>query len=141
MNSVNWRRWGIEPGYRSAQGHWLRCSAASLRLVQHAMQRPRAAAPAYEDVWVIDKGGTRPITEPSLLRLEDGATLAAGSYLARDLPLGYHELEELKSGKRTRLIVTPGQCYLPEDLRTWGWAVQLYALRSKKSWGMGDLGD
>jgi len=105
------------------------------------MQRPRAAAPAYEDVWVIDQGETRPITEPSLLRLEDGTTLPAGTYLARDLPLGYHELEDLKSGRRTRLIVTPGQCYLPDHLRTWGWAVQLYAVRSKKSWGMGDLGD
>src|SRR5262249_3280998 len=45
------------------------------------------------------------------------------------------------TGERTRIIVTPGRCWLPEDLSSWGWAVQLYALRSKKSWGMGDLGD
>ncbi|HEX2180574.1 MAG TPA: 4-alpha-glucanotransferase, partial [Actinomycetota bacterium] len=38
-------------------------------------------------------------------------------------------------------IVSPGTCHLPEDLRTWGWAVQLYALRSSQSWGMGDLSD
>ena len=25
--------------------------------------------------------------------------------------------------------------------RTWGWAIQLYALRSRDSWGIGDLGD
>src|SRR6476469_7949298 len=103
MNTVNWRSWGIDPGYRSALGKWHNAREASLRLVQRAMQRPRAAAPAYADVWVIDKGETRPITEPSLLRLEDGTTLAAGGYLPRDLPLGYHELEELKNGKRTRL--------------------------------------
>jgi len=39
------------------------------------------------------------------------------------------------------LIVTPGRCHLPAELRTWGWAVQLYALRSARSWGMGDLAD
>jgi 4-alpha-glucanotransferase len=29
----------------------------------------------------------------------------------------------------------------PAPERTWGWAVQLYALRSKDSWGAGDLAD
>lgn len=32
-------------------------------------------------------------------------------------------------------------CHFPRKLRTWGWAVQLYAARSQKSWGIGDLGD
>lgn len=141
MHSVNWRRWGIEPGYRAALGRWQGAPEASLRLVRRSMQRPRSGRPAYVDVWVIDRGETRPIAEPSALHLEDGTTVPAGSYLSRDLPLGYHELEDQKSGARTRLIITPGQCYLPDNLHTWGWAVQLYALRSKKSWGMGDLGD
>ena len=34
-----------------------------------------------------------------------------------------------------------GACYLPEDMRIWGWAVQLYSTRSASSWGIGDLGD
>ncbi|HEY1419500.1 MAG TPA: 4-alpha-glucanotransferase [Candidatus Dormibacteraeota bacterium] len=29
----------------------------------------------------------------------------------------------------------------PAPARTWGWAVQLYSLRSKASWGVGDLAD
>jgi 4-alpha-glucanotransferase len=33
------------------------------------------------------------------------------------------------------------RCFLPEGMRTWGWAVQLYSLRSERSWGMGDYGD
>ncbi len=37
--------------------------------------------------------------------------------------------------------MTPGKCWLPQDLRTWGWAVQLYAARSRESWGIGDFGD
>src|SRR5262249_24504876 len=28
-----------------------------------------------------------------------------------------------------------------DDLRTWGFAAQLYASRSRQSWGIGDLGD
>ena len=31
-------------------------------------------------------------------------------------------------------------CWSPPE-RTWGWAVQLYALRSRDSWGVGDLAD
>ena len=30
---------------------------------------------------------------------------------------------------------------LPEPPEAWGWMLQLYALQSAGSWGMGDLGD
>jgi 4-alpha-glucanotransferase len=36
--------------------------------------------------------------------------------------------------------VSPDPC-TPPPKRAWGWAVQLYALRSKDSWGVGDLAD
>ena len=39
-----------------------------------------------------------------------------------------------------RLIVSPGRCSPPPG-RSWGWAVQVYALHSAGSWGMGDFGD
>lgn len=42
------------------------------------------------------------------------------------------------------LIVTPDSCYMPEQLRTgktWGIALNLYALRSERNWGVGDFGD
>jgi 4-alpha-glucanotransferase len=32
-------------------------------------------------------------------------------------------------------------CYLPPEPRLWGWAAQLYAVRSRRSWGVGDLDD
>jgi len=35
----------------------------------------------------------------------------------------------------------PARCYLPEERQAWGWATQLYALRSRRSWGRGDLDD
>src|SRR6266566_3719236 len=142
MASVNWRRWGIEPGYKNALGVWKTSPPASLGLAKASMDErfaPRGLA--YRDVWVVAQGDTRAITEPSELRLEDGTTEPSGSYLRRDLPLGYHELESNETGERTRIIVTPERCWLPDDFSAWGWAVQLYALRSKKSWGIGDLGD
>ena len=33
------------------------------------------------------------------------------------------------------------RCYLPPGRQSWGWAAQLYAVRSRRSWGIGDLGD
>ena len=36
--------------------------------------------------------------------------------------------------------LSPDPCQ-PAPRRTWGWSVQLYALRSKSSWGVGDLAD
>jgi 4-alpha-glucanotransferase len=137
----SFRRWGIEPGYRSALGAWLPSPPASLRRVRDAMEERGQRTATYVDVWVLGAGENRPVAEPSELRLESGDVLRASSYLPRDMPLGYHELVGLETGARTRVIVTPGQCFLPDDLFTWGFAVQLYAVRSRKSWGMGDLSD
>jgi 4-alpha-glucanotransferase len=142
MDTVNWAKWGIEPGYRSALGEWQASAPAALASVRAAMQTQAPVhGRTYRDVWVIGQGGTQPIEQSSTLHLEDGTVEPAGSYLRRDLPLGYHEIESHETGERTRIIVTPERCWLPDDLSTWGWAVQLYAVRSKKSWGMGDLGD
>ena len=60
-------------------------------------------------------------------------------------PLGYHRLRLAAAGEAAaRLIVAPLQCHLPSDDTTrkyWGIAAQLYALRSRKDWGVGDFGD
>jgi 4-alpha-glucanotransferase len=59
--------------------------------------------------------------------------------------LGYHRLHLPSLDAATVLIVTPRQCHLPEHLadggRCWGIAVQLYALRSARNWGIGDFTD
>jgi 4-alpha-glucanotransferase len=54
------------------------------------------------------------------------------------LPLGYHWLAT--GSHRRRLIVSPGSCVRPER-RSWGWTAQLYATRSRASWGIGDFAD
>jgi 4-alpha-glucanotransferase len=79
----------------------------------------------------------------------------AGSWITRrrfelgvDLPPGYHEFEAKISGgaaERCLLIVSPPTCYEPAAIvagaRLWGVAVQLYTLRSRTNWGMGDFHD
>ncbi|MGH8751048.1 MAG: 4-alpha-glucanotransferase [Burkholderiales bacterium] len=70
-----------------------------------------------------------------------------------DLPhtpgCGYHRFELAGDGltlnESMSLIVAPLTCYQPPVLsginRVWGLAVQLYALRSRRNWGMGDYSD
>jgi 4-alpha-glucanotransferase len=78
-----------------------------------------------------------------------------GSWITRrrfelpiDLPSGYHELEAKVAGgtaDRCLLIISPPRCYEPASIiagrRLWGIAVQLYTLRSRENWGIGDFND
>jgi (1->4)-alpha-D-glucan 1-alpha-D-glucosylmutase len=69
--------------------------------------------------------------------------------LPADLPLGYHTIAVTFEGARadSRLIVAPPKCFQPwcedaeDDGRYWGMAVQLYALRTPRNWGIGDFSD
>ncbi len=82
---------------------------------------------------------------------EDGASRLVETRphtLPSDLPLGYHSLE-IKVGSSPipatcAVIVTPDRIDFPDRLRTprpWGLMAQLYSVRSKESWGIGDLVD
>ena len=58
----------------------------------------------------------------------------------------YYDLTVTVAGKKYHsvLAVTPDSCYLPSVVREqkiWGFAVQLYALTSKRNWGVGDFSD
>ncbi len=85
---------------------------------------------------VVREGSSRPLREPGTITLEDG-TVAEASEIPADLPLGWHRLTV--GGQDVTLVVVPDR--LPEPPETWGWMLQLYALHSAASWGMGDLGD
>jgi 4-alpha-glucanotransferase len=79
--------------------------------------------------------------EPYQIEAEDGTVFDTSNDLPRELPPGYHTLRRLDDGAGTRLILVPPSCHLPDELRGWAWAVQLYAARSAASWGIGDLAD
>ncbi|KKO45088.1 4-alpha-glucanotransferase [Arsukibacterium ikkense] len=83
----------------------------------------------------------------------DRQQLADTEYLAFKLSLdvaleqGYHQLT-LSDGQQQyqqHLIVTPGRCFQLQDQatlhKTMGPAIQLYALRSSRNWGIGDFAD
>ncbi|MEO8158615.1 MAG: malto-oligosyltrehalose synthase [Betaproteobacteria bacterium] len=61
------------------------------------------------------------------------------------LPAGYHALALDDIEPTTLLVAAPPRCYSPPALaeggRVWGPALQLYALRSERNWGIGDFGD
>jgi 4-alpha-glucanotransferase len=63
------------------------------------------------------------------------------------LPLGYHRLELFAGAASAEvgLIVAPAACYLHPELqsgaRSWGLTTQLYGLRSRRDWGIGDFTD
>ena len=72
------------------------------------------------------------------------------------LPQGYHQFA-IKTADSLEtvsmlLVITPSSCYMPSILqqqpdtdpkysKVWGPAVQLYAVHSKRNWGMGDFTD
>ncbi|WP_440875282.1 4-alpha-glucanotransferase [Thalassotalea sp. PLHSN55] len=77
--------------------------------------------------------------------------LATAEFTKYQMPLpslaqGYHQLT-VSFGKQTAtcpLIYAPQKCYRPEQAskeKVWGYAAQLYSLRSDNNWGMGDFGD
>jgi 4-alpha-glucanotransferase len=88
--------------------------------------------------------GTGPRTVPgaSLLESEDGAVTDLHGELPSDLTPGWYRLTGRDARGRdmdSTVVVAPPR--LPAAPPTWGWMLQLYAVHSASSWGIGDLGD
>ncbi|MGH3788386.1 MAG: 4-alpha-glucanotransferase [Pseudonocardiaceae bacterium] len=96
-----------------------------------------ANQPGLPATVVLRRGQCRELPMPGVLTDEWGAHTPFGETLPADLAPGWYSLT---SGDRhtTVLVAAPA---LPESPRTWGWMLQLYALRSGRSWGIGDLAD
>ena len=104
---------------------------------------------------LLENGGVREVrqgedlTEP---RTIDGHQIGQATFIIdANTPLGYHTLRarvnyhddpEIRE-ESTTLIVAPNS--LPQgklaNNRAWGVMAQLYSVRSKESWGLGDLND
>ena len=104
-----------------------------------ALEATRTAANALHlpPTVVLRRGTSRALPGPGVVTTEDGQRLDVGATVPDDLPLGWHRLA---CGEQdVTLVVVPRR--LPAPPPTWGWMLQLYALHSADSWGMGDLGD
>ena len=130
--------WGIAPGYHDISGQWRRpqpaTEAALLTAMGASAEEPETRAGAL----VVRSGDQRKVPEPELVT-EDGARLRLQGHLPAELPLGYHLLRGERHERR--LVVNPGECCLPDGLHGFGFVVQLYALLSAASAGIGDLAD
>ncbi len=64
--------------------------------------------------------------------------------ISSDLDIGYYaiKLQSKNKSYESTLIVAPQKCYVKEgNKKYWGFALQLYALKSKNNWGVGDFSD
>ena len=96
----------------------------------------------YHGSWILDVDHAVDETE-----LDGKRRLRFRLPLEANTGLGYHRLflqlpnAELESV----LIVAPRACYLPETIedgnKSWGVSLQLYSLRSRRNWGVGDFTD
>jgi 4-alpha-glucanotransferase len=132
--------WGVAQGYHDISGRWVEPEPESVSRVLASLGAG-APEPPPSPVRFVEQGSAPEVEEPCEVVTEDGARLAASERLPADLEPGYHRLYRLRDDASWLLVVTPRRCYFPEELRAWGWAAQLYAVRSRSSWGFGDLAD
>lgn len=83
-------------------------------------------------------GSTHTVPGARLLVGEDGTQIEVEDSLPVDLPVGWYRLHT-SQGQEVTLVAAPPK--VPTAPVSWGWMLQLYALRSARSWGIGDLGD
>ncbi|HEY6749420.1 MAG TPA: 4-alpha-glucanotransferase [Mycobacteriales bacterium] len=74
--------------------------------------------------------GPSPVAGPVTLESGETVTVAVGD----PLPFGVHRAGDVP------LVVAPSSLPWSGD-RLWGWQIQLYQLRSARSWGIGDYAD
>ncbi len=129
-------RWGIDDRYVDAGGETRSIRPETIELLRERIGTPPSDRP--EPPVVARPGDPVPGGRSSLV-LENGETREVQDAFPADLPFGYHAMIG-SAGRSRRLIFGPGRAHLP-DRRMWGWAVQVYSLRSERSWGMGDLDD
>src|SRR4051812_45598167 len=156
-------QWGVDREYRDARGELRTSPPDALAKILDALgsadaspdsalpstfilRRGRPLQPSMPDLppdtvigWRISSG-----TGP----LAGGAAAPAEFALPDDLPLGTYQLRltVASGGRQTQhqatLLVCPECAYQGSfDNGLWALAVQLYAIRSKNNWGMGDFSD
>jgi 4-alpha-glucanotransferase len=131
------RAHGVATWYDDWQGRRVRVDLDVIRAVLAVLEvdtrKPRRRSPTV----VVRQGQKPPRVPDGVLRAEDGGVRDVRDRLPADLSPGWYRLTH--GPEQTTVIVTPPKLAVPP--RTWGWMLQLYALRSQASWGAGDFGD
>ncbi|HED4444061.1 TPA: 4-alpha-glucanotransferase [Pasteurella multocida] len=105
--------------------------------IQYALTRLPVANQTLLSCQVMDEAGKHILTQSCIER--DVITLPA-------LEFGYYHLRITYENHAysVRLLISPKTAYQPPVLqqrKAWGLNVQLYSLRSKQNWGIGDFAD
>src|SRR4051794_3071218 len=134
---------GIDLAFEDALGNLHETSQKTIAAILEAMGSGRDGSEPDKTSGpiILRQGAEYRLDSPGVIEFESGTSSPVSGSLPRDLPFGYHRLRTEASETPVDLIVSPGCCWLPPDLKTWGWAVQLYAARSGNSWGIGDFAD
>ena len=109
-------------------------TSSAARMAELAAVRERAGDLPGTVAVRADRG--REMPTPGVLVDEAGGRRELAGIPA-GLEPGWYRWEA--GGRSTTVVVAPPALRAPE--RAWGWMLQLYALRSAGSWGIGDLGD
>lgn len=135
--------WGVATRFRDALGGQHVVDPGTLRAIHHAMglSGPRPRRSNLPEARVLNE---RSLFRPGRhceIRLEDGDHLRIAANDRVKLPLGIHARLSPGGELAEWLIVAPQTCPVEAIPPGWGWATQLYSLRSRDSWGMGDFAD
>ncbi|HET9077605.1 MAG TPA: 4-alpha-glucanotransferase [Acidimicrobiales bacterium] len=131
-------RWGVAPGFHDVGGVWREAPRSTIDAILESMGAGPGDPPPPALV-TVRTDHPLPGVGRGRLRLEDGAESPVDGDLPAGIPPGYHTFEP-EGGSPHTLIVSPGRVPYP-DRPMWGFAAQLYATRSTRSWGIGDLDD
>lgn len=124
---------GISFGYQSTSGEWVDTPTKTLQMVDDSFPDTGDLAGTGAPI-ICTPGRWHPDLFGTLI-LEDGFNIQVHGIV--DVP-GYHILYT-RQGVRRFVLAAPEHLKVPK--RGWGWQIQLYATRTRRSWGIGDFRD
>ena len=134
--------WGIEDGYIDTRGAWRATTPEARARIRAAMggtgEAPRGRRGRSSTAAASRSRRSR--AAPSSRSRTARSSASEGGLAGRSAPRISRAPAARRPARhaphrRARALPSAG------GARTWGWAIQLYALRSRESWGIGDLAD
>lgn len=130
--------WGVSEGYHDVDGRWHPTDPQVAAAIHQAFGADGDGPPEPPGMWFTRDGHADRLWNPADVELEDGTVLHGVHELPPDLPIGLHWLHPADGWPAVRLVRAPQRCPAP-PARSWAVAAQVYALRTDRTWGIGDL--